>query len=76
MIANDKLIHFLGGLVIALLAGLFLDAWIGLAAAVVVGIGKELVDRMGFGTVDKWDAVATIVGGLLGFILILISEAL
>ena len=71
---TDKQLHFLGGIVLALAFGLFLGAWVGLTAAIIAGIAKELYDMTGRGTPDVMDAVATIVGGLVGFTLILISQ--
>jgi len=71
---TDKQLHFLGGIILALVFGLFLGIWAGLAAAVIAGLAKEAYDSLGFGTPDRWDAIATIAGGLLGFLLIMISE--
>ena len=72
----DKQAHFYAGLSICLAISLFFGSITGLVVSVCAGLVKEAYDSLGFGTADKWDAVATIVGGLLGFILILISEAL
>lgn len=76
MIALDKQAHFYAGLAICLAVSLFVSPVIGLAAALVAGALKEIVDHMGFGTPDVWDFVATAVGGAVGFGLILISEFL
>ena len=72
----DKQAHFYAGLSTCLAISLFFGSVTGLVVSVCAGLVKEAYDSLGFGAVDKWDAVATIVGGLLGFILILISEAL
>lgn len=40
----DKLVHFLCGLVIALVVGLFTAPYIGLIAAVLAGVAKEIYD--------------------------------
>jgi len=41
--------------------------WVtGLVIAVAAGLLKEAYDSLGFGTPDRWDAVATIGGGLVG----------
>jgi len=63
VIPTDKLLHFFGGAVVALLFG---GGWPGVAAALVVGIGKELWDlaHPKTHTADVWDAVATVLGGV------------
>jgi len=63
MIPTDKILHFLGGAVISLVFG---GGWLGVAAALVVGIGKELWDlaHPKAHTADAWDAVATVLGGV------------
>lgn len=72
----DLQAHFYAGLAICLAVSLFTTPLIGFGVALLAGLAKEVVDKMGFGTPDKWDFVATAVGGLLGFVLIMISEAL
>lgn len=61
----DKKAHFLAG---AAIAGLCVaygarprDA---LFIAAFVGAMKEVFDRAGYGTPDKWDFVVTTIGGL------------
>jgi len=62
----DKQAHFWAGLAIMLSVSLF-GGWIaGLVVATAAGLLKEAYDSMGFGTPDRWDAVATIIGGLVG----------
>ena len=73
---TDKQLHFLGGVVLTLSVSLFFGSITGLVVATMAGLVKEAYDSLGFGTPDKWDAIATIAGGLLGFLLIIISEAL
>ena len=62
-IKKDKILHLAAGFIIALLL-----TWISPLAAllvvVLVGIMKELFDYYFNGTVDKWDFVATVIGGL------------
>jgi len=71
---TDKQLHFLGGVVLTLSVSLFFGGITGLIVAVMAGLLKEAYDSLGFGTPDRWDAIATIAGGLLGFLLIMISE--
>lgn len=61
----DKLVHFLCGLVISLVVGLFTASYIGLIAAVLAGVAKEIYDikRTKFNILDF---VYTAFGGLLG----------
>ena len=62
-IKKDKILHLAAGFIIALLL-----TWISPLAALLVvvlaGIMKELFDYYFNGTVDKWDFVATVLGGL------------
>ena len=71
---TDKQLHFLGGIILALVFGLFLGIWAGLAAAVIAGLAKEAYDSLGFGTLDKWDAVATVAGGIIGALVLFIAK--
>ena len=62
----DKQAHFWAGLAIMLSVSLF-GGWIaGLVVATAAGLLKEAYDSMGFGTPDRWDVVATMIGGLVG----------
>lgn len=62
----DKRLHLLGGAAtgstVYKLTG---DTDKALTAVILVGVGKELYDATGRGTVEVEDAVATIVGGIL-----------
>jgi len=76
VVALDKQAHFLAGTTICLSFALFVSPVLGLITAIVLGAVKELWDGMGHGTKDIWDFVATALGGVAGFVLILISEVL
>jgi len=76
MMPLDKQAHAWAGLAIMLSVSLFGGWAIGLAAAFVAAIGKEVIDSMGFGTPDPWDAVATIAGGIVGTVLYLTAGVL
>lgn len=60
----DKKAHFLAGAAIAGLCAAYgvrpRDAFF---IAAFAGAVKEIVDRMGYGTPDKWDFVVTTIGG-------------
>jgi hypothetical protein len=62
----DKRLHLQAG---ALVSGAAYavtgDAEAALWASVAAGLGKELYDAAGHGTVDAGDAIATIIGGVL-----------
>ena len=59
-----------------LATSLFFGWAVGLIMAITAAIAKEAWDALGHGTPDVMDAVATSVGGVLGFGLIMISEVL
>lgn len=62
----DKVIHFVCGLLVAILASSFATPYVGLASAVLAGIAKEIYDWIDYGVFDKKDLVITIIGGLVG----------
>ena len=70
MIPIDKKLHFGAGLLIAILAGLLFNGLYGLALAIVAGIGKEIYDYIDYGKPDVTDAIATWIGGVVGYIAI------
>ena len=62
-IPKDKLLHFVvGSLVYASTSWLL--GYYALIAVLVVAVGKEMYDFVYGGTVDKWDVVATMAGGI------------
>ena len=70
MIPIDKQAHFLAGYAISATALMLLPYGYGLALAVIAGSIKELYDyASGKGTADRWDAIATGIGGLVGEII-------
>jgi hypothetical protein len=72
-LAKDKQLHVLAGFLTAMVfQGLTGSLWVALLASGVVGAAKEAYDSLGYGTVDLWDFVATVVGGLLFVLLILL----
>lgn len=60
----DKQAHTLAGASIAAALQPF-GVILALLAVVVAAVGKEVWDAQGHGTPDKWDAIATIAGGVL-----------
>lgn len=69
-IPTDKVYHCLGGVVLFAIGQLF---GYGLALAVIGAIVKEIYDYLHpeSHTADCKDAIATIIGGLLGYIIYL-----
>jgi glycerol uptake facilitator-like aquaporin len=68
-IPNDKLPHFIvGTLVFAVFH--FFNPLTGIVAATVAAVGKEIYDyfHKDKHTLDPWGAIATILGGVIGFI--------
>lgn len=69
-IPTDKVAHCLGGVILFAIGQLFSY---GLLLAIAGAIGKEVYDYFNKSThtPDLWDAVATIAGGLLGYLIYL-----
>jgi len=69
-IPKDKLLHFVAGLICATFVYLItLNLTLAIGASVILGIGKEIYDSRGHGTVEVLDAVATGLGGVVGAVL-------
>lgn len=64
-IQTDKAAHFLAGMALAALLAPFVLWWAQLPV-VLVGAGKELLDRSGSGTYDPRDFWWTVAGGMVG----------
>jgi hypothetical protein len=67
----DKQMHFIGGLVIAALITPFIGVHSILVVA-VVALLKEIYDHLhkDIHTPDFWDWVATVIGGVVGFVVL------
>lgn len=79
VLATDKALHFLGGLVVAgLVASVVGTSWApawGALAGVLVGLAKEGVDAAGLGTVEWLDFAATATGAILGGLLFFLGSS-
>lgn len=62
MMTLDKQAHFFAGAAIASVVAIYLDPLAGLAAGIFAGAAKEAIDRMGYGTPDFKDFIATALG--------------
>lgn len=71
---NDKILHFIAGLIISLLFGWLCYPLFGFIMAFFVGGLKELVWDFAFdrGTPDLKDLHATAIGGLVGCALLML----
>ncbi len=59
----DKSAHFLAGIAFAALPVAYgLPFWVGFVLSSVLAAGKEVWDRAGHGTPDKWDFIVTVLG--------------
>ena len=64
MLELDKQLHFFaGGMIVGL--GLPLGTPTAILLLFLAAVGKEAWDACGNGTPDRWDAIATIAGGML-----------
>lgn len=63
-IEKDKLLHFVAGSLVYASSSWFLGYY-ALALVVAVAIGKEVYDYYYNGTVDVYDAIATVLGGVV-----------
>ena len=70
-IQQDKIKHFAVGLAVSIVAYVVTSsATIAFSLSALLGIGKEVYDSRGHGTVEVLDAVATALGGVVGVILV------
>ena len=63
-IEKDKLLHFVAGVLIYQSTVWFIGYY-AIIPVVICALGKEVYDHYYGGTVDGYDAVTTIVGGLV-----------
>jgi hypothetical protein len=67
----DKQMHFICGLVIAALLTPFIGAY-SIVVVAIIALLKEIYDYLhkDIHTPDFWDWVATVLGGLVGFVIV------
>ena len=62
----DKIYHLVAGFIISLIFG-FINPVLGLALAIIAGVGKEIYDKkIKTSVIAPLDVIATVVGGVLG----------
>ena len=70
-IQQDKIKHFIAGAIASIVVYVAtFNVTIAVSFSVLLGIGKEVYDSQGHGTVEVLDAVATVAGGVVGAILV------
>ena len=69
----DKLYHLIAGFAISLIFGL-ISPFIGLITSIIVGAAKEVIyDKlMKRGCFEVLDFVATVIGGVIGYLIMII----
>ena len=65
MIAKDKILHFIAGLLITLSVGFITSIEYGVLAGVMAGVLKEIYDEIIYGGFDTYDILATFLGVLV-----------
>lgn len=65
VIQKDKLLHFIAGMLVAVIVLIVLPWWAALAAAVLAGAAKEIIDYYGYGAPELADFLYTALGGLI-----------
>ncbi len=67
-ISHDKLLHLFFGLLIFDYTSPLIGRMFAIFVVVLVGIVKEFIDKKIGGCVDWKNTIATIIGGILGFL--------
>lgn len=71
---KDKGCHLIAGFVITLIVGFLTSVEYGILAGAITGVGKEVYDYYDYGTFDNRDLFFTVVGTIIGgLILILVA---
>lgn len=69
-IGLDKFQHFIVGLLITVVAGIWRHPYQGFTLAVVIAGAKEAYDIRGPGTADWLDFFATVLGAITGYVVV------
>ena len=66
-IPNDKMLHFIAGLMIVAVTAIVFPcaANYAVVSAVVAAFFKEAIDEFDYGEWDWWDILATVIGGVV-----------
>lgn len=67
---QDKVLHFIAGLIVGAISMYFVDVW-SILAVLSVAVGKEVYDKFIKGTyMDLYDVLATVAGGWIAIALV------
>lgn len=75
----DRWLHFIAGLFISFIVGCVADGapWaaglVGILLSIVIGFVKEVADTFAKDTFDVMDLVFTAIGGVAGYVLIIVA---
>lgn len=70
----DGALHILCSLVILLVLSVFFPLWIAIAATVLVGIGKEVYDKLSYGLFSWKDILFDSIGIVLAVLIFLLFK--
>ena len=70
---TDKILHFLAGISITAIFGIFLGSIAGFFFGIAAGIGKEIYDKRSYGDFNVQDFYFTVLGSGLMAVLIAIA---
>ena len=68
----DKKLHLVAGLVISLVVGLIFSVGYGVLCGSLSGVAKEIKDYIAYGLFDKRDLFFTVVGSIVGGLIIVL----
>jgi hypothetical protein len=71
-IPHDKKLHFIAGLLISLAVSIAINPTCGLITAMAAGVAKEVKDYLDYGGPDMIDCLATWLGGLIGYAIMML----
>lgn len=74
-IPSDKMLHFIAGMLITAFVAVIVPRFapIAMTVSVVAGFAKELRDEITYGGFDWYDLLATVLGGVVMQVFIILS---
>lgn len=70
VLKNDKVLHFICNFIIVLILGFIFNVIVGISAAVVASLGKELYDEIKYKGWSWNDLIADLIGIILGALIL------
>ena len=68
LLRQDRLLHFIAGMAICLIGAIFFSLETSVIIALVIGLGKEIVDGFRYNGFDVVDFLATAFGAVFAFV--------